>query len=133
MNEKIVEESVERIESAVSEKDAHDGRQKPRLASMKLAALEELVVTLARKGESLSRIGMILRDQYGVPGARLLGKRISRILREHGIPYQTEKIIVEKRVARLRGHIEKHRHDYVAPRALTKRLWVLHAFEHSKR
>ncbi len=133
MDKKVVAESREDVDSAVHEEGTHGERQKPWFGGMKAAALEELVVTLAKKGESLSRIGMILRDQYGVPRARLLGKRISQILRGHGMSYQTEQMIVEQRVARLRSHIGKHRHDHVAPRALTKRLWVLHAFEHSKR
>ncbi len=44
---------------------------------------------LARKGETMSKIGLILRDAYGVPLVKIIcGKTISQILAEHGITHQ---------------------------------------------
>jgi len=48
--------------------------------------LEALIIKLAKKGESPSKIGIILRDQYGVPLIKTLNKKkITQILAENGI------------------------------------------------
>jgi small subunit ribosomal protein S15 len=45
--------------------------------------IEELIVKLAKDGTTSSRIGMILRDQYGVPSVKLAtGKSILEVMRE---------------------------------------------------
>lgn len=48
--------------------------------------LEAIIVKLAKKGESPSKIGIILRDQYGVPLVKTqTNKKITQILAEGGI------------------------------------------------
>lgn len=48
--------------------------------------LEAIIVKLAKKGESPSKIGMILRDQYGVPLVKTVAnKKITKILEKNGI------------------------------------------------
>lgn len=45
--------------------------------------IEELIVKLAKDGATSSKIGMILRDQYGVPSVKLAtGKSILEVMRE---------------------------------------------------
>jgi len=45
--------------------------------------IEELIVKLAKDGATSSRIGMILRDQYGVPSVKLAtGRSILEVMRE---------------------------------------------------
>ena len=66
-------------------------------------------------------IGIILRDQYGVPLVKpITGKSITRILKEKGllkpIPEDLENLL--KKASRLRAHLEKHRKDYHNKRAL---------------
>ena len=38
--------------------------------------LEKLLIKLAREGHSTSKIGIILRDQYGIPSTRVMGIRM---------------------------------------------------------
>ncbi|MCD6399651.1 30S ribosomal protein S15, partial [candidate division WOR-3 bacterium] len=46
----------------------------------------ELIKKFYHEGKTKSEIGMILRDQYGIPNAKLvIGKSISEILTEQGI------------------------------------------------
>jgi len=46
--------------------------------------IEELIVKLAKDGSTSSRIGITLRDQYGVPSVKLAtGKSILEVMREH--------------------------------------------------
>src|SRR3989338_3061332 len=45
--------------------------------------VEQLVVKLAKTGSSASKVGMILRDNYGIPDVqKLTGKKIVQILKE---------------------------------------------------
>ena len=52
---------------------------------VKPAEVEALVVQLAQKNTPPEKIGLILRDQHGIPKAKLLGKKIGQILRENKI------------------------------------------------
>ena len=48
--------------------------------------IEEIVLRLNKEGMSKSEIGVFLRDQYGVPGVRLVtGKKLTRLLRDNDI------------------------------------------------
>jgi len=83
--------------------------------------VENLVVELARKGYGPSMIGIILRDQYGIPLVKqITGKSITQILEEHGlapqIPEDLQALI--KRAIRIRRHLEEHPKDMSAKRGL---------------
>ena len=92
---------------------------------MKPAELEKIVIELGKQGESPAKIGLMLRDKHGIPKAKLLGKRISAILKENKVKIKPEKEILEEKNKRVGAHIAKNKHDYPALRSLTKRLWVL--------
>ena len=50
---------------------------------MSAKEVEELVVSLYKQGESQAKIGLMLRDQHGVPSIKLVtGKKINDILKE---------------------------------------------------
>jgi len=88
---------------------------------MKPEEVEELVVSLYRKGYPPSMIGIILRDTYGIPSVRAVtGKKLVRILRERGlapeIPEDLANLI--RRAARVRRHLEEHPKDYHSKRGL---------------
>ena len=91
--------------------------------------MEKIVVELAKKGETPAKIGLILRDSYGIPKSKLFGKRISEILNEKGVGYKSEKNILEENINALRDYTRKHKHDFCASRALTKKLWKIHTYE----
>lgn len=83
--------------------------------------VEDLVVSLYKKGYPPSAIGVILRDQYGVPLVKAVtGKKILRILRENGltpeIPEDLHNLI--RRAIRIRRHLEEHPKDYHSKRGL---------------
>ena len=96
---------------------------------IKPAEMEKLVIELSKKGLSPSQIGLELRDKHGIPKAKLVGKRITKILRENKINYKTDKEGVKGIISNVEKHTEKNKHDYTAKRALTKQLWVLHKLE----
>ena len=83
--------------------------------------VENLVAELGRKGYPPSMIGIILRDQYGIPLVKqITGKKITQILREKGlapeIPEDLANLI--KRAIKIRRHLEEHPKDYHSKRGL---------------
>lgn len=76
--------------------------------------VEALVVKLAREGNTPNMIGVILRDQYGIPLVKtLVGKGIVEILGENNlrspVPEDLEALL--GKAARLRTHLERNRTD----------------------
>lgn len=81
--------------------------------------IEEMVVQLANAGNSKSDIGMILRDQYGIPNVKkLTGKSISKILEAHklGEPIPEDLLNLIKKSVLLEKHLEKNKKDFTAKR-----------------
>lgn len=88
---------------------------------MKPEEVEELVVSLYRKGYPPSMIGLILRDMYGIPSVKAItGKKITRILEERGMKPEIPEDLVNlmRRAARVRRHLEEHPKDYHSKRGL---------------
>lgn len=70
--------------------------------------LDALIVKLAKKGESPSRIGTILRDQHGVPLIKTMNrKKITQILTENGVKPE----IPEDLMNLLRRAVDLNRHN----------------------
>lgn len=83
--------------------------------------VEQLVVKLAKEGYSSAMIGLILRDQYGIPSVRdVTGKKITKILAEHGLAPKIPEDLFNllKRAVNLRKHLEVHRKDKHSRRGL---------------
>lgn len=93
----------------------------PEWVQMRPEEVEELVVSLYRRGNSLSAIGVILRDQYGIPLVKAVtGKSILQILRERGLaPEMPEDLSnLVKKALQIRRHLEEHPKDYHSKRGL---------------
>ena len=76
--------------------------------------IEGLVVKLAKEGNTSSNIGIILRDQYGIPLVKpSTGKTITKILEESKlasiIPEDLDNLL--NKANRLTRHLEKNRSD----------------------
>ena len=58
----------------------------PSWSNTDVKAIEKVIIDLKKEGYSSSRIGLVLRDRYGVPDVKLvLGKRIGQVLEENGL------------------------------------------------
>ncbi len=76
--------------------------------------VEEKVIELAKVGTSQSMIGLILRDQYGVPlVSQITGKSISQILKEKelGGGFPEDLLNLMKKAVKIRKHMEEHKKD----------------------
>lgn len=76
--------------------------------------IEALVVKLAKEGNTASRIGTILRDQYAIPLVKpIAGKTITKIMREAQlaptVPEDLNSLI--KKAESLGLHLEKNHRD----------------------
>ena len=83
--------------------------------------VEELVLKLAREGNSASTIGVLLRDRYAIPLVRsITGKTIKQILatdqQSRSLPEDLASLV--KKADDLRKHLDKNRKDYVNKRSL---------------
>jgi len=83
--------------------------------------VENLVVKLAKEGNPSQKIGLILRDTYGIPSVRTItGKKILTIIKNAGlnpsIPEDLKNLI--KRVLQIIKHLETNRKDMTAKRGL---------------
>jgi small subunit ribosomal protein S15 len=85
--------------------------------------VENKVVDLARKGESMSKIGLLLRDGFGTPLVKIVtGKTISHILKEHELtPKLPEDLafLVRKAIS-VRRHLEENKKDIEARKGLQR-------------
>ena len=83
--------------------------------------IEELIEKLAKTGYSESLIGLMLRDQYGIPSIKLaVGKSISKILKEKKIATDLPRELLNliKRSVMLEKHLAENKKDRCAKRGL---------------
>lgn len=95
-------------------------QEKPYWLKMNAKEVEELVVKLAKEGMDSAKIGLVLRDNYGIPSVSVItGKKIQKILLEHGINIQPlELIALRKKTKSLEKHFERNKGDMTAKRGL---------------
>ena len=82
--------------------------------------IESKVIELARQGDSPEKIGLILRDQHGIPKVKMFGKKICQILKENKIDANPEYKNINKKIENLRIHAQKHKHDYIVKRRIAE-------------
>ncbi|MEM0361773.1 MAG: 30S ribosomal protein S15 [Sulfolobales archaeon] len=83
--------------------------------------VELLIVELAKKGYPPSMIGVILRDQYGIPLVKsVLNVKLTEVLRKYGITLSIPEDLYNliKRAVNLRKHLEAHPKDTHSQRGL---------------
>ncbi|MCY0860220.1 MAG: 30S ribosomal protein S15 [Sulfolobaceae archaeon] len=82
---------------------------------------ELLVEELAKKGYPPSMIGIILRDQYGIPLIKqVTGKKLTQILKERGLQQEIPEDLFNllRRAVNVRRHLNEHPRDKSAKRGL---------------
>ncbi|MDQ1280973.1 MAG: small subunit ribosomal protein [Thermoproteota archaeon] len=83
--------------------------------------VEAFVIKLAKEGTPPSKIGVVLRDQYGIPLVKpIVGKSIKQIMDDTGVktnlPEDLNQLIV--RTTALQRHLARNRSDSVNKRSL---------------
>ena len=83
--------------------------------------IERIIIKLAKDKLQTAKIGLVLRDQYGVPSVKTVaGKTISKILKENDLtPKLPEDLFnLLKRAVNLRNHLERNKRDKHSKRGL---------------
>jgi len=79
------------------------------------------LIKLGKEGVSSSLIGLILRDQYGIPDVKLItGKKITEILEDNDMKpkYPEDLLNLIRKAVRIRKHLEENKKDYHSKRGL---------------
>lgn len=78
------------------------------------ADVTDQIKKLARKGLTPSQIGVLLRDQHGVPQVRsITGSKVLRILKANGLAPDVPEDLYHmiKKAVSMRKHLERNRKD----------------------
>ena len=90
------------------------GTVSPEWIDVTLKDIEKNVVEMARSGIPQSKIGGVLRDQYGIPNVKLVtGKKLSQILKENDlsspIPEDLQNLL--NKAENLKKHLSRNKKD----------------------
>lgn len=82
--------------------------------------IKEIILNLIKKTPELTseKIGLILRDNYGIPKTKLYGIKIGAILKEDNLYKNPETENVSKKIKKLESYLEKNKQDKKAKRSL---------------
>lgn len=82
--------------------------------TMSAADVEDMCIKFAKKGLKPSQIGVILRDQWGVPQVKgMTGSKILRLLKKNGLAPEIPEDLycLIKKAVSMRKHLERNRKD----------------------
>jgi len=83
--------------------------------------IEKLILKLSKEGLQSAKIGLTLRDQYGIPSVKdITGKTILRILSDNQLKPKIPEDFFNllKRAVNLREHVSKNKRDAHSKRGL---------------
>ena len=89
-------------------------KQAPTWSNTDSKAITKVILDLRKEGASSSRIGLVLRDRYGVPDVKLaLGKRIGDVLKENKVASEIPEDLRDLMVKALglRKHLSENKKD----------------------
>ncbi|MEM4272539.1 MAG: 30S ribosomal protein S15, partial [Candidatus Bilamarchaeaceae archaeon] len=110
----------ERMAKLHSRKKGKSGSNRPRRAeapewiSYSKEEVEEIVRKLAREGVPPTKIGLVLRDQYGVPlASRVLGMKMKAFLEKEALSpkFPDDLLSLIKRAVGMRSHLKQFPSD----------------------
>ena len=80
--------------------------------------VKSIVLKLANKGLTAEKIGLVLRDQYGIPKVKLYNLKIKRILEEKEKYEEPTNKNLQSKLDKVITHYKKNKGDKVAGRSL---------------
>ena len=102
---------------AKTEKSKEDKKMPERA---KVEDIEALVTDLAKQGNHPAKIGRILREKHGVYKIKLLGKTITKILKDNNLTYNDDLAFVNKKINSIENHHIKNKQDKRAMREVVR-------------
>lgn len=80
--------------------------------------VKSIIAKLANKGFTSEKIGLFLRDQYGIPKVKLFGLKIKEVMNEKGKFEEPTILNLKNKLNKIVKHYEKNKHDKRAERSL---------------
>jgi len=116
----LSDSSMPKQESGKSHQIRPISKRPPSWCKYQPEEVEALVIKLAKEGNSTSRIGTVLRDQYAIPLVKpITGKTITKILKEAQLaPKIPEDLANLMKAESLSAHYGKNKSDLHNKRAL---------------
>ena len=94
-------------------------RDKPSWLRYTSKEVELLIVKLAKEEHKPSKIGIILRDSYGIPSVKdILRKGVSKVLKENNLAEELPEDLLNliKKLVMIKKHLEENKQDKTAKR-----------------
>jgi len=95
--------------------------ENPKWVQQSADEVKDLVAKMATEGVTMAKIGLVLRDQYGIPNIRLAtGKTIKEICAEKDVKFELPDDLqnLMKRAVSLSGHVKSNPKDLHNTRGL---------------
>ena len=95
--------------------------EKPEWVEYTTEEIEEIILKLRKEGKSTSVIGVILRDQYGIPDVKAVTEmKITQILEKHdqGEEYPEDLMNLIRKAVNIRDHLKENPKDLHTKRGL---------------
>jgi small subunit ribosomal protein S15 len=86
----------------------------PEWTAMKKADMGEAILKMAREGVPPARIGLVMRDQHGIPNLRAqLGMTLKEFLKKEKVAaeYPEDLLNLIRKAVRMSGHIKASKND----------------------
>ena len=101
-------------------KKSQNTMQKPVWLKYTEAEVKEIILKIIEKSPELTseKIGLVLRDNYGIPKVGIYGLKISEVLQEAGKYKFPDKENLQAKTAKLEKHLIKNIHDQKTKRSL---------------
>lgn len=82
--------------------------------------VKEIILKILDKSPELTaeKIGLVLRDNYGIPSTRIYGFKISQVLKEANKYQSPDLKNLTKKMENTTKHLSKHKHDAHTGRSL---------------
>jgi small subunit ribosomal protein S15 len=83
--------------------------------------VELLIAKFAKEGKTASQIGLIFRDEYGLPDVKTLtGSSITQTMKDKGVlpEIPDDLLALIKKSILVKNHLDENKHDYTAKRGL---------------
>lgn len=87
---------------------------------MEVDEIRKIITELGKQGNSPAQIGIILKKKHGVQKVKLLGKSITKILKENNIICKTDLNFIEEKIQKLENHFKNNKQDKRAQREIVR-------------
>ena len=82
--------------------------------------VREIILNLIKKQPELTteKIGLILKDTYGIPKTKIYGIKIGQVLKQENLYKNPDLLNLEKKESSIQEHIKRNNQDKRSKRAL---------------